>query len=405
MNDPSTMPDTLSRRCILEVNLDSLHHNLQCIQSTADKIGSHIMAVIKANAYGHGAIRIATECLKHDVRFFGVATVAEAIELRQCPGLGVEDDVRILVFDAVAPAEFQQYATHHLDLMLSGPKSLDSLQRWTRDNLGADEHLKVHCMVDTGMTRIGFRVDEALHGLRALSQNAGRLHLEGVCTHFADALNREYTLKQLRRFEQIMCSVRDEDIDVPMVHCANSNALMGDMLDTKLLTSMMGSNTKMYVRVGGSLYGSTVGDVELRYLSTLKAQIRHLTEVCEGTPVGYGQVWVASENATIATITCGYADGYPFDMSQQRDAVRIGDERYDIAGRVCMDTMMLYLGPTKNTKIKVGDYVVLWGPKQQHKANLDLEGMSDRMGERDRVYSLFCSVNFKRVHLMYTNDE
>merc|ERR1712013_979055 len=201
----------------------------------------------------------------------------------------------------------------------------------------------------------------------------------------------------------------DEAIDVPMMHCANSNALMADMLDEELLTSMRRPNTKVYVRVGGSLYGygSTVGDVKLRYLSTLKAQIRNLADVSKGTPVGYGQAtsWVAPEDVTIATIGCGYADGYPFDMSQQRDAVRIGDERYDIAGRVCMDMMMLNLGTDKNEKIKVGDYAVLWGPKEEHQRNLDLEAMSDRMGECDRVYSLFCSVNSKRVHLSYATDE
>ena len=88
-------------------------------------------------------------------------------------------------------------------------------------------------------------------------------------------------------------------------------------------------------------------------------------------------------------------------------AVRIGDDRYDIAGRVCMDMMMLNLGARRPqmADIKVGDYAVLWGPKHQHSRNLDLEAMSQRMGECDRVYSLFCSVNCKRVHLVYTNDE
>ena len=132
--------------------------------------------------------------------------------------------------------------------MLSGPKSLENLQRWAQDELAADQHIKVHCMVDTGMTRIGFGVDEVMDSMRALSQaadqNTSRLRLEGMCTHFADALNREFTMKQFRRFAQVMRTLRDEDIRVPMFHCANSNALMAGMLDHELLTSMMRPNTK-----------------------------------------------------------------------------------------------------------------------------------------------------------------
>merc|ERR1712087_757484 len=148
-----------------------------------------------------------------------------------------------------------------------------------------------------------------------------------------------------------------------------------------------------YVRVGGALYGyaPAVKGVEMQPTVSLKAQIRHIACIERGTPVGDGQKksWVAPDDVLIATLGIGYADGYPRGMSNQERVVRIGDELYDVAGKVCMDMMMVNLGSVNERPeikdIKVGDYAVLFGPKEQHEKNVQVGWMAQQLGEHSSI--------------------
>ena len=160
-----------------------------------------------------------------------------------------------------------------------------------------------------------------------------------------------------------------------------------------------------YVRTGGAMYGWAEKMIPI---VTLKAQIRHIVAIEEGTSVGYGKSWKAPEDVLVATLGIGYADGYPRGMSNHKQVVRIGDNLYDVAGKVCMDMMMVNLGNIeKNPEIKdikVGDYAALFGPKEEHEKNIGLRWMAEQLGPHASFYEILCQIT-KRVPLVYTNEE
>ena len=152
-------------------------------------------------------------------------------------------------------------------------------------------------------------------------------------------------------------------------------------------------------------FSNAVNNIEMLKTMSLKVQIRHIAEIEKGTPVGYGRTWVAEEDVLIGTLSIGYADGYPRGMSNKKNVVRIGDNLYDIAGLVNMDMVMINLGnPDKKPEIKnikVGDYAVLFGPKNEHKKNITLEWMSKELGAFYSTLEITCGLT-KRVPLVYT---
>ena len=294
--------------------------------------------------------------------------------------------------------------------MLSGPESLQLLLQWARARKDKKQ-IDVQCMVDTGMTRIGFQVDACVDTIAELvSGDDHGLHFAGLCTHMADAPDEEYTLTQFARFTSVLQQLGAKHINVEMLHCENSKSLMCDVIEDATVRALMDSDTQGYVRVGGALYGYAPAGagVEMTPTVSLKAQIRHICAVAAGTPVGYGQAksWVAPDDVLIATLSIGYADGYPRGMSNQQRVVRIGDELYDVAGRVCMDMMMVNLGnPSKNdeiSKIKMGDYAVLWGPQAQHAKNVQVAWMAEQLGEYSSILEILCGINSQRVPICYT---
>merc|ERR1719445_2322078 len=143
-------------------------------------------------------------------------------------------------------------------------------------------------------------------------------------------------------------------------------------------------------------------------LMTLCAHIRHIDEIKKGEFVGYGRVFQAEEDCLIATLAIGYADGYPRGMSAKKQCVRIGDYLYDVAGKVCMDMMMIDLGNAEKNKqikdIKVGDYAVLFGPKEEHEKNMDLDTMSEMLGSYYSPWEITCGLT-KRCPAVFVDDD
>ena len=193
----------------------------------------------------------------------------------------------------------------------------------------------------------------------------------GMCTHMAEASSTsDYTNAQIARFKDLLKRVRDAGIRIPTVSTDNSAALLTTNLrhfDPVEILSQPDMNTRGYVRTGGAIYGQRPAFSQLRSISTLQAAVRHVAIVAKGDSVGYDRAYVAPTDMRIATLTIGFADGYPRDLGNGVGKVAIRGAVYPIAGNVCMDMLMVELGAADDkegtgAQVRVGDVAVLWGP-------------------------------------------
>jgi alanine racemase len=346
--DPS--PDrTDSSPVTATVDLGAIRHNAQVLQDRAD--GAELMAIIKADAYGHGMLPVARALNAEGVRHFGVARLAEGIRLR-------EDGhtARILVLGAPAPGQLPRYAEHDLDVTVPSPAVAAAVARHARP----DAPLRAHVLVDTGMGRLGLSPNDAPAVLSQLGASAG-VTLAGLWTHFAtaDEPDSSFAQTQLERFEAV---VAQHAADVQHVHAANTGALL-------TLGKRTHDVSPSLVRSGIALYGlaatpELAAQLDLRPAMQLTARVTQLKTVAAGTPVSYGADWEAPRRTRIATLGIGYGDGYP-RLCSGRASVRIGDCTRPVVGTICMDMCMVDLGPPDRppaTQVSRGDEAVLFGP-------------------------------------------
>jgi alanine racemase len=324
-----------------DIDLSILRANLEILQSYLQP-ETRLLAAVKANAYGHGALAIARQLALEGVRWFGVATAEEALQLRR---QGFYENLLVFspVFDRVA-----ELVELDVALTVTDELSLETVLRG-----GAAGQARIHLKVDTGMARLGLSSPHALAMARAIDRSTGS-RLEGVWTHLAkaDEAHRGYTEVQLSRFDEFLRSLRKEGLSPALVHAANSAGLI----------TTPSAHFDM-VRPGIALYGyhasRTIAELEpgLRPVMTLTAPITFVKRVEAGTPVSYGGSWKAERDTTIATVRIGYGDGYPRLLSN-RGWVRIGDHNYPVVGRICMDQLMIDVG---NHDLTPGDRVTLFG--------------------------------------------
>ncbi len=322
------------------IHLDNLTHNVEVLRRRAGKV--ELMAVVKANAYGHGLVMIAKHLVEEGITFLAVAYVQEAIALREA---GIE--TRILVFAPPLPNTAEDYAAFNFEAVVDGDRALDVLRT-------ASSPIPVHIKVDTGMRRYGIRPREAARFVSRVERSA-HVHLAGIWTHFADAENPDslVTRAQLQQFRELMRTLAP--LPCP-VHASNSGSMYTcpDTLDPALVT---------WARVGGSLYGLLdipAARAELKPVMEIRAPARAVRRVFGGERVSYGGIWTAPEATMIATIGAGYADGLPRLLSS-RGHVVIGSHSYPIVGTVCMDSLLVDLGPDNEHGIEVGQEAVLLG--------------------------------------------
>jgi alanine racemase len=329
---------------VASVDLGALEHNLGRLRSRL-KPGTAVLAAVKADAYGHGAARVAGRLLAAGVRWFGVATAGEALALRAA---GIDAD--ILLFGPVHDAATLRRLAHaDVALTLVDEASLEALRA-----AGAGRGVRVHLKVDTGMGRLGLPWARAVELARAVDA-APEVELEGVWTHLAraDEPGRAPTLAQLERFDRLLDALREDGIEPRWRHAANSAGVIAYPEAHYDL-----------VRPGIALYGYPPGDAvaaleqELRPVMRLQAPVTFVKRVAAGTPVSYGGTWAADRDTTIATVRAGYADGYPRLLSGKGFAALHG-RQVGVAGRVCMDQLMLDAG---DLAVQPGDTVTLWGP-------------------------------------------
>ncbi len=328
-----------------EIDLAALRHNLQAVRSLAP--GVEVMTVVKANAYGHGAVPVAQALEAEGVKLFGVALVEEGLELRQA---GVKAPILVLGgayeggYDALVEADL--IPTVFREEHLAGYAAA-----------GRGKPLKAHLKLDTGMGRIGVLPAE-LPGFLARWKQTPEIALEGLISHFANAdlADAELTREQVRRFKAAVAVLEANGMAPKYRHLANSAAVMD-------LPEVRDGLALNLVRPGLMLYGMAPagwmeGRAPLLPVMRWRTAITHLKTVPKGTPISYGSTWVAQRESVIATLPLGYADGYGRKYSS-RAQVLVRGQRAPIAGRVCMDMCMVDV--TDVPGARVGDEVVLMG--------------------------------------------
>jgi alanine racemase len=325
--------------------------DLRCISSNIDSIkaglpsGTKVCAVVKADAYGHGAKAVA-EYLKEKVDFFAVATAGEAMELREA---GISNPILILGY--VWPEDYGELIRNEIRIPIFKEKDARKLAA-AAESIGKEAY--VHIKVDTGMNRIGFRPDEASAAIVRDICRTAWLKTEGIFTHFARADEEDKTSAkgQLRVFKDFISAVEKDGIRIPIHHCANSAASM-ELPDAAM----------DMVRLGIAMYGLYPSDEVSRRIRLLPAMsltstVVFIKDVPEGSGISYNHTHILDKPCRVATIPVGYGDGYPRLLSD-KGSVLIRGQRARILGRICMDQLMVDV--TDIPDAEEGDRVVLVG--------------------------------------------
>jgi alanine racemase len=332
------------RPTLCSIDHAALRWNLQQIRN---KVGARvkILSMVKANAYGHGAVAVAQTLASAGSDAFGVATLEEGVELRQA---GIREP--ILIMAGAYKDHLAEFLGHELTPVahdLSGIKKLESALQ------SRGKTLPVHLKIDTGMGRLGLAADDCEKWLPEVKKLTA-LQVAGVLSHFsqAESVEGDYTRRQLTTFKSVIDRLRSHQLAPALVHFANSAA-----------TITLPEAYFDMVRPGIMLYGvypsaSMASQITLKPALAWTTRILQLKEVPAGTGISYGQTFKTARPSLIATLPVGYADGYPRLLSN-RGEVLVGGQRAPIAGRVCMDLTMIDVTDIRNAK--QGDEVVLLG--------------------------------------------
>lgn len=324
------------RKTRIEISTANLRHNYRLLKEHLEK-DTLVMAVLKANAYGHGMLGVAKHLSELGVDYFAVALLEEALELRQA---GFKQKILVLGY---VDAEYAGLAARH-KISLTAFQA-DWLKLVKKELKGA--HLNIHLKIDSGMGRIGVRREEELREINKIFDES--LKLEAVYTHFAtaDRLDDRYYRRQQANFSQALKFITHPYF----IHTGNSGASI-----------QFPSDMQDYVRLGIALYGlmpsdevSTHSTLDLKPVLSLKSELIHVKQIEAGESISYGQTYVAKESEWIGTIPIGYGDGYARDLSGFYCLIE--GEKAEIVGRVCMDMFMVRLPKA----YKKGSEVVLIG--------------------------------------------
>ena len=373
-----------SLRTWAEVDLDVLKNNHRAVCATLPD-GVKCAVVIKADAYGHGARRVA-HLLRDDADYFAVAMTDEALELRH-DGI----DTPILVLSHSPADNVRDLAEHSIETTVSSiDEAADIAARAAREKLTVG----VHIALDTGMSRIGFAcTDKSVAEIEAISDMVG-IEIKGIFSHFAaaDSEDLTYTREQTEKFTKMVASLEKRGVKLPLRHICNSAAAVGD-----------GPKFDM-VREGILLYGlAPSGEVDLSKVPditpamALRTHVSCLRRLPAGVPVSYGCTFVTERESVIATIQAGYADGVPRALSN-KGYVLIRGKKAPIAGRVCMDQMMVDV--TDIPGAEPGDVATIFGADGDEVITADeIASLTGTIG-----YEIICGIN-KRVPRVYKSGE
>ena len=377
--------DTEQKRTWREIHLSHLEHNYNTLRAMLP-VGCRFLGIVKANAYGNGAIRVARKLEEMGCEYLAVACVDEAADLRAA---GVKTPILVL---GSTPAE---YAETLLELGLTQTVfDLAMAHALSDAAMAAGKRLKIHVKLDTGMSRLGFlcdegHMDQSVEAVAALCSLPGLEH-EGIFTHFADSDgSEEYTMLQLTRFLDVLGKLEGRGIFFSIRHCANSGAVLNYPC------------THMdMVRPGLALYGhypapscEGLDGPGLLPVMELKSRISAVRALPAGTLVSYGRTFALKRDSVLAVLPVGYADGIHRLCSNHMD-VLIHGQRAPIVGRVCMDMCMVDV--TDIPGVQGEDVATVYGKDGEE--NLPIEEAAHTAGTIQ--YELLCAIS-ERVPRVY----
>jgi alanine racemase len=331
------------------INLANLQYNFEAVKL---KTKTKVMAVVKANGYGHGMIESvkALEKLKDSPEYYGVALIEEGIELRKAK----VTKKPILCFAPFQIDDINKYFHYRIIPSITTPEQIDTFQQ-----LQLKKKISVHVNINTGMNRLGINYRDALELIKKISEY-DKIKIDGIYTHFAtsDEKNKEFANLQLERFNKILNNLRKNNINYGLAHISNSGAIL-DMPNTY----------HDMVRLGMSLYGyypsqETSESLQLKPVMSLVSKLSTIYTIYKGESVGYGRLFTASGKTKCATIPIGYADGVLRGLSNEMKVI-INDKVYDQIGRISMDRISIKLKNKVETKIN--EDVILLGESKNHK--------------------------------------
>lgn len=372
-------------RVYAKIDLDAVAWNMEQMKKNL-KEGTEMVAVIKTDGYGHGAVQVASMLESYDyVWGYAVATLDEAVVLR-----AAEIQKPILVLGCIFPDQYWEMLKYEIRMNVYTKEMAEAISALAVEK---GEQAYVHIKLDTGMARLGFSAEESsIEEIKEIAE-LPNLVLEGVFTHFAkaDEDDKTFTMMQLEKFEWMTQRLEEEGVTFPYVHASNSAGI----IDVRRADYNL-------VRAGIAIYGLYPSEevdkekVQLKPALSLKSHIAFVKDIPAGTPVSYGGDFVSEHQMRIATIPIGYGDGYPRSLSDT-GYVLIRGKKAPIIGRICMDQFMVDVSDIP--EVKFGDKVTLIGRNQEE--YLPVEKLSELSGRFN--YEFVCDLG-KRIPRVYVQD-
>lgn len=374
--------NNLLRPTWVEIDLAALKHNLKQVKRLVGK-NSKVLCVVKADAYGHGMIEVSKKLVSCGVDYLGVAGIDEAIKLRKA-----SIKTPILVLENIPERHAGLLVDYNLTQGICTMGLVEKINRYAKRK---NKIARVHVKIDTGMGRLGFWHKDALKFIKYINK-LSNIKIEGIYTHFpVSDVDKNFTNYQIGCFESLINGLKDNSINIPLSHAANSIGV----IDYK-------KSHLNLVRPGLMLYGIYPRErlrpkVKLKPVMAFKTRIMYLKRIPRGHSVSYGRTFIASKPTLIATLPVGYSDGY-FRSLSNKAGVIVKGKRYKVAGRVCMDQTMIDLGNLK--QIKIGDIVVLVG--KQSGQEITLEELAKKA--HTISYELACSIGNSCAYRFYKRN-
>lgn len=383
-----TCQNISTERSYVTIDLDNFNHNIQAIYHWTEQSGRkepvQIIAVIKTDGYGHGAVRLARELEQYPYIWgYAVATAGEAMELRNA---GMKK--RILILGYSFPSAYEDLVRYQITPAVFDMESAIGLAKEAEHQ---NVVLPIHIKIDTGMSRVGILPSE--EGIELIKEIAAlpSLSVEGIFTHLsrADEWDQSFSLQQIRRFNEINEALKKQGIHIPLRHCANSAGIMELEAECKL----------ELMRAGIIIYGLMPSEevhqeyISLKPILEWKSTVIYVKKLPAGVPVSYGGTYITSRDTVVATIPTGYGDGYPRLLSNTGE-VLIHGQRAPIIGRVCMDQFMVDV--TGIEGVCRGDSVTLIGRDGTEEIRMD--ELAAKCGTIN--YEIACNIN-KRIPRRY----
>ncbi|WP_346961683.1 alanine racemase [Clostridium sp.] len=368
-----------------EINLDAIAHNTKNIKKLiGDK---ELIAIVKADCYGHGAIDVVPTLLENGASRLAVAMLTEGIELREN---NINAPIVILGYTPLYLGE--ELINYDIEQTVY---DLDYAKELSKIALSLNKKAKIHIAIDTGMGRIGFLPCDNTVKIINEIYNLDGLEIIGVFSHFStsDEEEKSYANEQLLKFTKVMADLKTLAIDIPLKHISNSGAII-DMPETYLNG----------VRPGIILYGYypsnevSKDNLSIKPALTLKAKISHVKELDKDMYISYGKTFKTNKKTIVATLPIGYGDGYPRALGENAKII-VNGKFAKIIGRICMDQCMIDVTDIEN--VKAGDDVIILGEEGNLKFNAD--DMAEALGTIN--YEILCRIKSRIPRVYIKNKE